>query len=335
MEPADKTLTAIDLATMRGIEIGALHNPRLRDHPNVKYLDHASREELAAKYADNPLMQPEIHRLVEVDYVWRPGTTLAATVGADAPVDFVIASHVIEHIPDPIGWLAQLADVVAVGGVLSLIVPDMRFTFDAARALTQPAQLVDAHLRRLQVPSAQQIFDHESRFLGDVDPGELWRGTCDVAASRRGDVPDADRFAWQRCLDSVSSDEYVDVHCSTFTPASFLDLLDVLDRLDLLTWELAAFFPTEPGHIEFFVTLRRTEAGAAGRPSRLGAIDAARARTAEHERRHPIAGTSAAPDLPDDAVAMTVSRREQRLIERKRQLATRVRRALPRGGRGS
>jgi hypothetical protein len=326
-----KTLALIDLATMRGIEIGALHNPRVRDNPNVRYLDHASRDELAAKYAENPHMRSEIDHLVEVDYVWRPGATLAATVGTDGPVDFVIASHVIEHIPDPISWLQQLADVVAVGGVVSLIIPDMRYTFDAARPLTPPAQLLDAHLRRLQVPSAQQIFDHEAGFLGDVDAGELWRGACDVSSMRRDDVEDPDRFAWQRCLDSAPSGEYVDVHCTTFTPCSFLDLLDVLDRLDLLAWELAGFFATEPGHLEFFATLRRVEPDADGRPARLATLAAERARTVAHEARHApaVAAAPAAEALPPGVTTMAVSAKERRLLEAKRRIGNALRRRRP------
>ncbi|MBA3780525.1 MAG: methyltransferase domain-containing protein [Nocardioides sp.] len=61
------------------------------------------------------------------------------------PYAWGIASHVIEHIPDLVGWLAQLADVVADDGVLVLAVPDKGYGFDAHRPLTTVGQILAAH----------------------------------------------------------------------------------------------------------------------------------------------------------------------------------------------
>ncbi|MGQ0616294.1 MAG: hypothetical protein ACT4PW_04780 [Acidimicrobiia bacterium] len=67
---------------MRGIEVGALHNPRLPpDHPNVFFLDHASAEGLREKYAADAIMAAHMDQIVEVDYVWSPGQTLSDVVG--------------------------------------------------------------------------------------------------------------------------------------------------------------------------------------------------------------------------------------------------------------
>jgi hypothetical protein len=50
----------------------------------------------------------------------------------------------------------------------------------------------------------------------------------------------------------------VEVHCTVFTDASFVDLLERLIVIGLLPpFEVAAFHPTEPGSVEFHVSLRR------------------------------------------------------------------------------
>ncbi|HZR82565.1 MAG TPA: methyltransferase domain-containing protein [Candidatus Binatia bacterium] len=55
---------------------------------------------------------------------------------ATASVDFVIASHVIEHVPNPIHAFYAWHRVLRPGGLALCIVPDARFTFDKGRELT-------------------------------------------------------------------------------------------------------------------------------------------------------------------------------------------------------
>ena len=297
----------VDTSTMVGIEIGALHSPRLpRNDPNVRYLDHASKEELQAKYKDNPQAAPQADLFVDVDYIWRPGLRLVEVLGDDAPIDFVIASHLLEHIPNPLGWLQQVEEILRDGGILALILPDKRYTFDARRQLTTIAQVMDAHLRDLQFATFEQIYDHEANFLGDVNAGELWNG-LDPAPLRRLDVDDPDAFALARCQAMADTGEYQDVHCSTFTPESFGAILTTAMRLGLVNFELVRLYPTEVGDLEFFATLRKRDlTDPAVRAEAL--TDAARL----------LDGADQAP-TQGEAELLAVSPAEARLIERKRQ----------------
>ena len=118
----------LSLATSRGLEIGALHKPLVsRQASDVRYVDYATTEELRANQFDPAVTLSDI---VEVDIVWG-GQPLPQLVGE--PVDYVVASHVIEHVPDLIGWLHELHGVLKPGGVLGLAFPDKRFTFDRLR----------------------------------------------------------------------------------------------------------------------------------------------------------------------------------------------------------
>jgi predicted SAM-dependent methyltransferase len=257
----DKVFAFVDIDTMRGLEIGALHHPRLPvDHPNSHFLDHATADELRAKYAQDPnLTAQQKAAIVDVDYVCQPGMTLRDAVRGDAPFDFVVASHVIEHIPNPIGWLQQLAEIVRPGGIVSLAVPDKRYCFDARRAVTTAAQWVDAYLRDLDQPSYEQIYDFEVNYVGDVVDGwKLWAGV-DPARLQREDVDDPDMYAYMRCLARRDHDEYIDLHCSTFTPESFVEVFDTAVKLRLMPLEILEVFPTEAPSTEFYVALARPD----------------------------------------------------------------------------
>jgi SAM-dependent methyltransferase len=60
---------------------------------------------------------------------------------ADGSYDAVLASHVLEHLANPLGALAQWRRVVAPGGHVLLVLPHRDATFDHRRALTTLAHL--------------------------------------------------------------------------------------------------------------------------------------------------------------------------------------------------
>jgi SAM-dependent methyltransferase len=254
-------LVCVDVATMRGLEIGALAAPRVtKDQGRIYYVDHAATEVLRKKYENDPDMKSRLGEIVEVDYVVGESQGIYQAVAHDAPFDYVVASHVIEHIPDPVSWLANVATTLRTGGILSLVVPDKRYCFDINRRTTDISELVDAHLRRLRRPSVKQIYDFISKEIsGKVDTAAVWAGTADYGDVVRSDVEDADVAALNLCREVEGSDEYVDVHCSVFTPDSFLELYERLARLGLVEFEIAYFAPTEVNTLEFYVSLRRME----------------------------------------------------------------------------
>jgi ubiquinone/menaquinone biosynthesis C-methylase UbiE len=317
-------LAAIDVASMRGLEIGPLAAPRVRkDEGPVRYVDHASAAELKEKYATDAGMRDRLDEIVDVDYVLGQTTTISQAVAKDAPFDYVIASHVIEHIPDTIGWLEDLTHVLRVGGILSLVVPDKRYCFDINRSLTEISDLVDANLRELRQPSFRQAFDFYSKAIGGtVDTAAVWAGTADYSLAVRQDFDDPDLAALEAVREMLASDEFVDVHCHVFTPESFLRLIGKLARLDLIDYEVAAFYSTELNNFEFYVSLRLLDVSVdrdAVRKSQLASV----ARALEKETRPVVAQ----PKL----VRMEVSKQEERLIEMKRRSLARGRALLKRG----
>lgn len=251
-----KILALIDVRRSRGLEIGALVRPIVtRDEGAVEYVDRTSTEDLRRWYSGND--QVDVTKLVEVDHVWGQ-ETLFDCVGRQRTYDYVVASHVIEHVPDLFGWLGEIASVLIDGGIASFVVPDKRYTFDVLRRTSSESELVDAYVRGLRRPDSRQIFDHFSGFR-DVDAEEV--RNCRVIPS---DLPPRHQplEVLDLCRRALAKEEYIDTHCWVFTPRSFVEALDLGSRLGLLPFEIATMFPTPVQSHEFFVSLRRIPANA-------------------------------------------------------------------------
>jgi SAM-dependent methyltransferase len=135
-----------------GLEIGALSQPMVTHAGmRVQYVDRHTTAELREEYAS--LGKGHLKRFVEPDIV-DDGTRL--TTIADATHDFLIAAHVIEHLTDPIGALANWARVVRPGGLVYLVVPDKRGSFDRRRVRTTLEHLILDYRR----PSRERDYEH-------------------------------------------------------------------------------------------------------------------------------------------------------------------------------
>jgi predicted SAM-dependent methyltransferase len=132
----------------RGLELGPLHRPMVT-HPGMEmtYVDRADQETLKREY---PAVALDIVPVGVID----DAETLATV--ADGSYDFLIASHVIEHMRNPIGAVVNWLRVLREGGLVYLVVPDKRRTFDKLRVRTTLAHMVLDY----QQPSDERDFEH-------------------------------------------------------------------------------------------------------------------------------------------------------------------------------
>ncbi len=252
MDRKGKLLHAVDVSNMVGLEVGPLDNPIVsKSEGSVFYVDHASTQDLAAKYANDPNVA-DVAKIVGVDFIWG-AKSLRETIPPHLSFDYVIASHVIEHVPDVIGWLREVSGVLKPEGMLCLAVPDRRYTFDYLRQLTTMADLVDGYLHGYRKPNPRQVFDYCYNTI-KVDAGEAWKPGFDPAP---GEHSHSEKSALALAMESLKEERYIDVHCSVFTSDSFLDLMKRLFPCELIDFKIASFFPPDPGEIEFFVVLQR------------------------------------------------------------------------------
>jgi len=247
-------LAGLDLQQMLGVEIGPLDRPILRRDLGWRALfaDHADTRSLAAKYADDPGV--DVSRLAPIDLVWDPAHGLDALLAAGgAPADYVVASHVVEHVPDLLGWLAALRRVLRPGGEIRLVVPDKRFCFDCHRAETTLADILAAKVAAPASPPIARIADQFLHVV-EADAAAIWAGRPPPPPAI-----DAARWAWAEgvCREVLDSGRYQDVHCWIFTPRSFCSLMARLCEFAALDFECSLFRDTEPDGLEFLAGLRR------------------------------------------------------------------------------
>jgi SAM-dependent methyltransferase len=244
----------LDLSCGAGLEIGPLFSPLvMRGEANVRYVDIQSAADLREHSKGDPTVK--LDEIVDADYVLiqDDGSVLSVSeaAAAGAPFDWILASHVIEHIPDLVAWFRDLSSIMSPGARLSLVIPDRRYCFDALRPPTTVGDILLAYDNRDTRPSTRAVFDYFSSVV-TVSTVGLWEGV----------VPDSSALIYTidqsaEMLERSRACEYMDSHVWLFSPAEFVDQLSILSQLGLLDFALVDIIPTAVGELEYFVTLER------------------------------------------------------------------------------
>ncbi len=250
MNRRDKLLAGFDLRIVKAMEIGALDKPVIPpDTPGVFYVDHTDTATLRQKYLDDPHVDKD--RLVHVGGVWG-ANTLAQAAATAAPFDLIVASHVVEHVPDLVTWFEELASVLGPKGEVRLAIPDRRYTFDFLRRETVIADVLDAWICRARRPTNRCVLDH-ALHVGAIDCGQAWQPGFDGSELVTWNTPEQ---AIALARHALVDDQYHDVHCWVFTPQSFGRLMVELARCGVVRLRCAGFHDTAPNTFEFFVALQ-------------------------------------------------------------------------------
>jgi hypothetical protein len=238
-----------------GLEIGPSHNPIApkRDGYNVHILDHLDRDGLRNKYADHGQYGVNIDKIEDVDFIWQ-GQPLSELIGKTGCYDWIVASHVIEHVPDLITFFRQCEILLKTEGRLSLVVPDKRYCFDYLNHCSSTGEFLDAFEAQLSRPSVGKVFDHFANACkrgGNI----AWNSTESGGLELIHPIEQA-RSLWNQAR---SEDTYIDTHCWRFTPESLRLVLADFKMLGLSGLEIVGEFVTVG--CEFYVMLGRTGAG--------------------------------------------------------------------------
>lgn len=213
-------LSYTDIKNMAGVEIGPYDRPIvMRDMANILYADLRTTEELkdAARYGKN---RRDPGKIVDVDLVISKDTF-------ELPhnVDFIVASHVLEHVPDPVGWLNRLGSYLNPCGFIFLAVPDRRFTFDHFRSLTSLGLLLEKCRLAPSHPSPEEVFDAFYYHVSSIKPLKH-------------------SHSLQRSLlmyEKAVAGEYVGCHCNVFESNRFRLDFQKLIEMGALELELSMF----------------------------------------------------------------------------------------------
>jgi hypothetical protein len=243
-----------DFSHGRGLEIGpldsAIATPEVAD---VRYVDVQDTPATRAHYAHDPAVLVDL--IPQIHFTLDDGggriRSLVEAAGSEAPYDWVIASHVIEHVPDVVAWLNDVAELVIDNGTLVLAVPDRRYCFDVHRPPTTTGQMLAAHEAGDTRPSIRAVYDY-LRSAVSVDPAMLRRGLRPPGRSARIH----ELATIQERMDRARSGEYIDSHVWTLTPDELVDHVRDLRELDLCCWYVETVHDLGVG-TEFQVVFRR------------------------------------------------------------------------------
>jgi hypothetical protein len=216
----------------RILEIGPSYNPITprADGFDVTVMDHADAVALKVKYA---AFGVDVSKIEDVDIV---STDLNALVAAGRKFDVIVASHMIEHTADVIGFLKS-CDALLDDGQLMLIVPDKRFCFDHFRPNSTAGHAIDAYLSHRQKHFGA-LFDHYAFFVLNSDL-MAWGEAAQQDLKCLHGAQDASRVL----ADALASDQYVDAHEWVFTPASFRLMMRDLRDAGLVNLQQSFFHP--------------------------------------------------------------------------------------------
>jgi SAM-dependent methyltransferase len=151
-----------------GIEVGPGQHPFPLSLPgvHVQYVDrwraHESAELFPQLAAQGTFAEP--------DLIANFNTDRLAPV-ADNSQDFVIASHVLEHLAEPIGFLAEIHRVLRPGGVSLILLPDRHRTNDRGRDPTPLPHLVaeyEAGVDEISDAHLLEWLEHRGKRIGNT-----------------------------------------------------------------------------------------------------------------------------------------------------------------------
>jgi SAM-dependent methyltransferase len=245
-----------------GIEIGPYFNPLVprRDGFRSVSLDVFAQDDLRKMAAEDPAVPNDRIDLIEQVELLGPAQDIEILVRqkfGGRKFDYIVSSHNIEHIPDPIRFLHGCKTVLKPGGYLSLAVPDHRCCFDYFLPVSTVADWLEAFFEQRKKPNNKQIFmrsfmraEHRtadglfSSFSLGTDPSEIFpiRNTLMPA------------FALWETLNKQPDHHYIDAHCWMFTPETFKLMVMDLQHLGLFPFVVEEVSNTHGN--EFYVHLR-------------------------------------------------------------------------------
>lgn len=136
----------------------------------------------------------------------------------DDSLNYVVCSHVLEHVANPVAALREWYRVVRPGGIVYFVVPDRRVTWDRRRPLTPVAHFLEDHARGTRDSDPT----HLEEFIENLIWEEFWPHLDPVAlAAAREDFAARHRHAVAHGLD-------INIHFHTFEPSNVRGLIETL-----------------------------------------------------------------------------------------------------------
>jgi SAM-dependent methyltransferase len=173
-------------------------------------------------------------------------------------LDYVANANVFEHLANPVAALWEWTRIVRHGGLIYLVIPDRRHTFDRLRPLTAPAHMMEDFERGTTDSDGTHVAD----YIDGVD-WSVWGtyATLEERLVKREQL----RVAYAA---AVAAGQPINIHFHTFELSSFIELIGLMNRhprrpavIELV--DASEFFPAS--HPSGFLVLLRVQKNLASR----------------------------------------------------------------------
>lgn len=246
MSRVDILTSMLDLSGV-GLEVGPSHNPLVSkaSGARIETVDHTDQAGLVKKYANDPNV--DVTKIEPVDYV-SDGRPISEVIKKSKFYDYIIASHVIEHTTNPLGFFRDCYLLLKDSGVLVLAVPDRRYCFDFFRPRTSTGDVLQAFYENRSRHTIGAMFDHLA-YVARRGGHIAWTPQHDAKLEFIHSLDEASAYVAKHDPDGP----YVDCHAWQFTPASFRLIINDLNAAGFLDLREHRFHETLA--FEFFISL--------------------------------------------------------------------------------
>ncbi len=134
----------------------------------------------------------------------------------DCSLSYVVTSHVIEHVANPLTAFLEWYRVLQHNGIIYMVVPHRKKTFDHLRPLTTVEHIIDDYKNKVTQADGTHIED----FVLGVD----WNQYSPATPPDQVDEEKAKLVATYKT--SISNHHEINIHFHTFEPESMLELIN-------------------------------------------------------------------------------------------------------------
>lgn len=226
----------IDVANSDGLELGACDLPSVQSFQGrCRYADFRSANEM------RELLNLPAETVCEVDYVISRDLPLSLQI--PDRFDYIIACHVLEHVPDVITWLKDMKALLKTGAdrLIFLTIPDKIATPDITRPSTSVDHLMMDFFDQAKYPSFEHVLEHHRHWVGQS------RGTGPISIEE----------GYPGAVENFNSGT-ADVHCHVWTGDEFYLQCQLLLASGFLPGLALAHYEPTTVLNEFVIALRTT-----------------------------------------------------------------------------
>jgi predicted SAM-dependent methyltransferase len=162
----------------RILELGPLNRSLLdrKKYKNYFFADIHSTEEVKELYSGSNYLKRtgivvDLEDIIPIDYVVKD--TYKETFKDLEKFDYVIASHVLEHMPNLLNFFFDVQNILTEDGELIIIYPDKRFCFDHFRSESKFADIYDIW-KTSEVGNPRQTLDFFTNVLHENNAVKFW-----------------------------------------------------------------------------------------------------------------------------------------------------------------